>query len=780
MTIPSALLDSGAYKKTMIDYALMYAERGWPVVPFYTPDEQGRCSCLNIACPSIGKHPRTGNGVSDATTDPHVIQGWWTRWPDANIGVSTGKVSGIVALDIDPRNGGDESLDAMEAEHGALPDTLTAYTGGGGEHRLFRYPDYPIKNSSSKLGKGLDVKGDRGMILVAPSLHLSGKRYEWKNDSPVTKMPAWLFVEVTEPPKIPEKRKAEIATGEVICEGERNATLASLAGSMRHKGMSSEAIIAALLAENIARCEPPLPELEVRNIAASISRYAAGARDAGDASDDGHGQRRSQATQLVELADVADFFHTPERKAYAFMPVGEHREIWPLSSKQFRQWLARRFYETFKRTPSAQAITDALGVLEGKALFEGEEHKVHMRVAEHDGAIYLDLCDSEWRAVEVTATGWQVVAQPPTRFRRTKSMLALPQPVRGGSLDELRDFINVRPEDEPLVRAWLAAAMRPKGAYPILALHGEQGSAKTTTGRVLCELVDPNEAALRSEPPNERDMMITASNRWVVAFDNLSRISPSLSDAMCRLATGGGFATRQLHTDDDEIIFSVQRPMMLNGIEELANRSDLLDRTILLYLPAIPEERRMAEEHFWQRFREARPRILGALLETLSGALRNVGTVRLEKRPRMADFALWATAAEMTTRERVGAFMEAYNENREAANKLAVESSPFVEAIINFVTKQGHWEGTATVLLSELNEVENMKTQWLKIWPKTPQSLSNQLRRYTPNLRKVGIDVDFERTGEKRSIRLACAPIVASQASSSSQTGSLFSVPKAA
>mgnify|MGYP001567769299 FL=1 len=183
--------------------------------------------------------------------------------------------------------------------------------------------------------------------------------------------------------------------------------------------------------------------------------------------------------------------------------------------------------------------------------------------------------------------------------------------------------------------AWLVAAFRPIGPYPVLDIEGEQGSAKSTTGRVLRALVDPNKADLRTVPRDERDLMIAAHNGWVVAYDNLSGIPLWLSDALCRLSTGGGFSTRELYTDTEEILIDVQRPIIINGIDAMIERGDLQDRTIPLVLPQIPSDRRRDEKEFWREFEAARPRLLGAVLDIVSVALGRVDSVRLARSPRM-------------------------------------------------------------------------------------------------------------------------------------------------
>lgn len=148
--------------------------------------------------------------------------------------------------------------------------------------------------------------------------------------------------------------------------------------------------------------------------------------------------------------------------------------------------------------------------------------------------------------------------------------------------------------------AWLIQALRPKGAYPVLILQGEQGSAKSTTERLLRALIDPSTAPLRTTPRNERDLIIAATNSWCAAFDNISTLPPWLSDALCRLSTGGGFSARELYTDAEEVLFDVTRPVILNGTTDVATRPDLLDRALVMMLPAIQEEGRTPEADLWR------------------------------------------------------------------------------------------------------------------------------------------------------------------------------------
>ncbi|NGZ11161.1 MAG: hypothetical protein CV088_17575 [Nitrospira sp. LK70] len=468
----------------------------------------------------------------------------------------------------------------------------------------------------------------------------------------------------------------------------------------------------------------------------------------------------SQATRLIALADEATCWHTPEGEAYATIQVAGHHEHHRLRQKMFRQWLAQRYYQHFKGAPSAQALSDALAVLEAKAHFEGDEHHAYVRVAEYGGVIYLDLANEHWEAVAISPTGWQVIANPPVAFRRSRGMLALPIPQQGGSVKQLSDYINLdakREGDWHLLIACLLAMFRPKGPYPILIFHGEQGSAKSTTVKLLRMLVDPNKSLLRAAPRDERDLMIAACNGWVLAYDNLSHLDPWLSDGFCRLSTGGGLSTRELYSDADELLLEAQRPVIFNGIEELATRPDVLDRGSMFCLPTISKENRRTEADLWQQFEHDRPYILGALLDAVCGAMRDLASTKLESLPRMADFATWATAAEKALGWNSGTFMKSYTQNQEEANDLALDASPLTGPLKKFLTlptATPSWTGSATDLLMKLHDRADEQVRRLKSWPSTPRALSNALRRLAPNLRASGIALTFSRINKGSSITI--------------------------
>jgi hypothetical protein len=485
--------------------------------------------------------------------------------------------------------------------------------------------------------------------------------------------------------------------------------------------------------------------------------------------------RPKQADLLIKLAEAGELYHTADSTGFADLRVGVdgHRETWPIRSIGFRRWLAHRFYEATQSAPNSEAMHSALAIIEARAQFDGSERVVNLRVAGTDDKLYLDLADGQWRAIEIDAEGWRIIVDPPVRFRRAAGMLPLPAPARGGSLRELCRLINVQDNrDLVLVIAWLLAALRDRGPYPVLPLTGEHGSAKSSLARMLRLLVDPNVAPLRTLPRDEHDLFIAATNGHVIAIDNVSSLPLWLSDALCRLSTGGGFATRQLYTNAEEVLLDAMRPIILTGIEDVVTRGDLADRSMPVRLDPVREERRWPEREIWAECEAARPRILGALLDAMAHGMRELPTTRLDRLPRMADFALWVTACEGALWQ-AGAFLHAYDSNRDEMNETVIEDDVVATAVRSLMIDKSTWSGNAQGLLLVLAEIVGKLGTNVKSWPATPRALSGRLRRAAPNLRRVGISIVFgERCSKERRITITAekAEIRPSQSSQPSFT----------
>ena len=469
--------------------------------------------------------------------------------------------------------------------------------------------------------------------------------------------------------------------------------------------------------------------------------------------------KKSVATKLVELAKKSDceFWHTLDKEPYISFSVDGHRENYQLKSKAVKRWLSKQLYDAEGSAAGAQALQDAINNLEAIAAFDGPEYSIFVRVGEYNGSIYVDLCDDQWRAVEINPSGWKIVECPPIRFKRSKGMLPLPEPVGGGSLNELKPFLNITNENTwILIKAIIVGAFHPKGPYPVTIFGGEQGSAKSTAQKILRSLIDPNEAPLRRPPKDEHDLMIAASNGWIMSFDNLSGIPNNLSDALCVLSTGGALSTRELYTDTEETILSARRPIFLNGIDSIPNRHDLLDRAIILTLPQLKEEQRRMESEIMGEFDRVQPRVLGAIFNAIAMGLQNLPTTQLARKPRMADFAVWATACDEGLDGKPGSFLEAYTKAVDDAILDTLSADSLAQTII-LVAKYNKpaWSGTATQLLDKINILSGFDVHRPPMgWPQTGSALSNKLNRLAPALRKVWIEIDFKRKAIARIITI--------------------------
>ncbi|MDM4772405.1 hypothetical protein [Solimonas sp. SE-A11] len=488
------------------------------------------------------------------------------------------------------------------------------------------------------------------------------------------------------------------------------------------------------------------------------------------------GMPRPQATVLTEIGRQHHLFHDLGGDPYAALPAGDGRLAVSITSAAYRELLGRDYYKLTKRGANRNAVTDAVTTLAATAKFDGPQEPVFLRVGEVSQGIVIDLGDQSHRAVVVTRDGWQVVSQAPVHFRRSGKPSALPVPV-APNVASLWRVLNVAEPDRPLVLAWLLAALRPKGPYPILLLVGEQGSAKSTAARILKSLVDPSAVPLRGAVKDERDLLVAAQSSWVVALDNLSKVDPDLSDALCRLANGGGMSSRKLYTDNDENLIELQRPLILNGIDELAGRPDLAERCIQIELPVIPAHERRTEAAVMEEFRASGPSIFAALLDGLAHAIRDKETIKPHNLPRMADFAVWASAGMPALGYSADTFMDAYMTKNARAIEDGLGTSALARAIRRFIGSRGYWEGSTLELLRLLEGQAGVDERSLPGWPQSPKGLTNALRRLGPSLRHVGITFDYGRTSQQRLIWLrqeAPAPcMMAGQASQASQASSV-------
>jgi hypothetical protein len=496
--------------------------------------------------------------------------------------------------------------------------------------------------------------------------------------------------------------------------------------------------------------------------------------DGDEESDNKKRSIKSAATQLVKFAQEFAFFHDPQNRAFVRLEVNGHTEVWSVNSTQFRHLLAQTYWKRARKAINRNALADAITTLAGLACFDSPEAPVFLRVAWHREDILVDLCDAKWRVIEVTAEGWRVLEKSPVAFIRTGAMSGLPLPDRSmpPSLDPLWKILNVTPDQRPLVAGAFLNHFHPHGPFFVINFVGEQGTGKSCAAKIMRMLIDPNETPLRSPPREERDLLVQAASNWCVALDNLSALKPWLSDGICRLSTGGGHSARALYTDAEEFTLSVKRPVILNGIEDVATRPDLAERALQIELATIPDDRRIPERELWQNFAEAWPVIFAALLRGLVCALRDSPNVKCDSLPRMADAAIWATAGETAFGWPQGTFLSAYYRNLDESALASLDANPVGVAVRQLLDRQSQWVGDASQLLKALSDLAPDELKQRKAWPKLPRVLSACLRRLAPAFRRAGFNLEFNRDKNRRTIRLCKATNFASPASPASPESS--------
>lgn len=480
---------------------------------------------------------------------------------------------------------------------------------------------------------------------------------------------------------------------------------------------------------------------------------------------EGKKEKLKDSEVLINIAKGNhDLWYTPDNEKLATIHLDNGAGMnLRIKSDEYRERLASDFYYVKGKAPSKYHMDDAIDTLCGIARFEGEKHKTHIRVAGHEGNIYIDLGNEEWSVVEVSADGWRIIQSPPVRFRRSAGLAALPVPAPDGSIGPLRDFVNVSNHDEFMfIVAYMLMTFHPDGEYPILILYGQQGSSKSTIAKVIRRICDPNVAPLRSNPRGEDDFCVMAMNNRLVVLDNLSFIPDWFSDALCRMATGGTSAKRKNYSDNEEVLISYSNPGIINGVVDVARRPDLLDRGLLIDLPVI--ENRISSSEFWTAFEDVASTVFGGLLNALVHALRNPCSNR-DDLPRMAEFAKFVMAAEPELRRQwncyapstehadeswaEGDFLAAYEQNIDKASAQAAEQVPWIPYLELLVDRQGgQLEMSASQLLNALKnaaDAANESTYRGTGWPQSAPAMGNALQRHIPVLNERGLTVERKR-----------------------------------
>lgn len=467
---------------------------------------------------------------------------------------------------------------------------------------------------------------------------------------------------------------------------------------------------------------------------------------------DGAPPKRNRRDKLALLLSDVDLWRSPDGVAHASVPMGRHREHMRVQSRDFRTFLLTAFYAVHGAGLSGTALGETINLADARGLSSGDVKLPWRRFAQHDGAIWIDLGggdpEGDRRAVQITAEGWRIIAPAEVTpcFLRAPDALPLPCPEPDGAKSaDLAQFVNADEDGLALIWAWLVCAARPfaeGGSYPIALLHGEQGSGKSGASRALQNLIDPSTLTGRALPREERDLFISAANRHLLAFDNLSGLGDAFADCFCRIATGGGFSARALHTDGDESIFTAVRPLLFNGIPStILARPDLADRALSIELRPLTQRREEAAMR--AEFQRLWPGLLGLLCDGISAALRNAEGMTLADPPRMMDAAIWAEAAAPGLGLEPGVIATAWRANRHQADRAALEVDDVAQALVALLNEQrekesrDEWRGGPSELFTRLVSLVPERVSRSPIWPKNAAGMGTKLRRIAPGMRAV-------------------------------------------
>ncbi|MFH0969749.1 MAG: toprim domain-containing protein [Patescibacteria group bacterium] len=446
--------------------------------------------------------------------------------------------------------------------------------------------------------------------------------------------------------------------------------------------------------------------------------------------------------------DSIYYFLDQFKEAYVRVKVGNHYEIMKCESDRFKRWLHKKYFEITNDSPSSENLKRFSELIISLATFGKEKRVLSVRIAQQDDAIWYDLGDDEWRAVRIdkNGSGWKIVDNPPILFKRcVQNEQVIPE--RNGNIKRLLNFVNIKDlKQQVLFLVNIIVDFFPHIIRPLSVYFGSQSSAKSTVSRMVKNIIDPAGTELLVLMGDQRELAQQLSHHYLLAFDNLSGLSGGISDILCKAVTGAGLTKRKLFSDEENIQFNFRRALILNGINLMVVRPDLLDRSLLFQFERIKDDEMKSDEQFLKEFDAEKGKLLGAIFDVMSKAMKIVPTIKLSKLPRMADFTRYGCAVAEVLGYGKELFLDAYEENRKIQNKKAVEENPIAAAISIWMEQLvfDSWEGTATELLRELQktaENEGIDTKSRK-WPKDASALSRRINEVKVNLFLEGIEIE--------------------------------------
>lgn len=484
----------------------------------------------------------------------------------------------------------------------------------------------------------------------------------------------------------------------------------------------------------------PIEEKELRKLFEHVSGLESKTRNEPDG-------ELETLKSIVFSEENVEYFLDQLKEVYVSVKVDKFFETLRADSGKFKSWIIKKYNDLTEDIPKSGKLKLVLSLLKAKAVYGNKKYKLSIRSAFSEGNIWYDLVDDKWRAVKIDEAGWEIVETPPILFKRNiQNEQVVPE--EGGDIQDLLKFVNIKNTKQQLL--FLVSTIMyfvPHIPRPIQVYFGAQGSAKSTASRIVKSLVDTSKVELLTLLNSTRELTQQLDQHYLLCFDNLAVLKTSTSDTLCRAVTGGGLSKRKLYTDSDNIIFEFKRAIIINGVNLVANKPDLLDRSLLFELGRIEEKDRRSEEDFWQEFNLIKPKMLGAIFDALSKALNILPTVKLDKAPRMADFSKWGCAIAESIGFTQEQFIEAYEENYGLLNRQAIDENSVASAIQILISSCNSWNGTSQRLLKDLRMTAEKEELDMKSFPKSASALSRKINEVRVNLLAEGIKI--EKTGQR-------------------------------
>lgn len=702
------------------------------------------------------KGPLIEEGKTGATTDPDQIRAWWLAYPDALVG---GRADGLVILDFDAyKPGHEEDVTAL----GELPPTRTFVTPGHdgirGRHLVYRDP--AGQRRSGKLGKNrtIDIRGGASLdyVILPPSTSTEGT-YELLSWSPLAVAPEWLMdghrpavtsvddglpdlvdlpptLRVMVPPLadssdhtyvlIKQGLRAGLSDGQVRTLVEQNSSVTAM--RMKHPKRNQPGWWASEFGRCLARARA---ELAMVRVVDEPHVYETEQPD-------------GKETQKQRLARIADrdyeLIRSVENEVFGLPRFGP-RTLYALKGGvgSMRVRIAAQYEQEFGQFPSNTDLAELMTSMEGKASSKVSS-VIPMRTARYRDGLVLDLGDETGRVIDIQPGQWEIADVSPVPFRRTPLTSPLPEPVRGYKLkDTLYPALNLPEQDRGLLAACVLSWLWPDISHPVVYLHGEEGTAKSTMARRLRSLVDPSVAELKRKPGRDEDWEVIVAGQSLVVLDNLSALPEWLSDAICTAVTGTSDVKRRMYANQDLSVVSVRRSFILTSIKSLIEHGDLVDRSVVFEPMPITEYR--PESALDADWLTSQPRALGALLDLAAAVLAELPSVRQswEGRERMADFAQICQAMDQS---RGSSTLSRYRQKIAEGIQSSAETDPFTVHIIDLAN--GNWSGSAAALYGTYHGRLDRGTD---AWPKSPAMVGRRIERIRGILRKTGVQVSYVR-----------------------------------